>query len=121
MANPRWGGVAIVLGLAALVVIIRLVIPHVIPPPQVPLASIHWETERYVGQRVQVSGTVRAFDDPGGRYYVLEDANQNRILLQTAPANLVSRVDQPLTAIGTVGFDENRGIYLDVETMQTGS
>ena len=120
MSNPRWGGVAIVLGLAALVVTVRLVIPRVIPPPQVPLASIHWDTESYIGERVQVNGTVRAFDDPGGRYYVLEDANQNRILLQTAPATLASRVDKPLTAIGTVGFDEHRGIYLDVESLQPG-
>lgn len=121
MANPRWGGVALVLFLATLVVIVRLVVPRVTPPSQVPLAAIHWETERYVGQRVQVSGTVRAFDDPGGRYYVLEDANQNRILLQTSPANLVSQVDQPLTAIGIVGFDETRGIYLDVESLRTGT
>lgn len=85
------------------------------PPPVVPLKSIHFDTEQYIGKRVEVSGTVRVFQDTGAPYYVLEDAQENRVLLRSDRQLLSLHVDRPLTVIGVVGFDDHAGIFLTVE------
>jgi len=46
--------------------------------------------ERYDGTRVKTRGRIRAFNDPrGARYFVLEDADHNRVEID--PALVASR------------------------------
>ena len=103
-----------VLIVACIVALVTIVI-RAEPPPVVPLKSIHFDTEQYVGKRVEVSGTVRVFQDTGAPYYVLEDAQENRVLLRSDRQPLSPQVDRPLTVIGVVGFDDQTGIFLTVE------
>jgi hypothetical protein len=117
LINSRWAAIALVFGLVVIGLAGEKIYRNLTPPTPVPLAAIHRYTERYVGERVVVVGTVRMFDDPGGRYYVLEDPGQNRILLDAPSAQLANLVGQGATATGTVGFDERRGIYLTVRAL----
>ena len=105
---------------AAFVGLVVLVVTLLKPADSVAVVSlhaVHYDTERYEGKRVEVSGTVRVFQDTGAPYYVLEDAEQNRILLRASAQVLAPRVGSALTAVGVVGFDDTTGIYLDVQSV----
>ncbi|HET8626701.1 MAG TPA: hypothetical protein VFL91_04750 [Thermomicrobiales bacterium] len=122
MARRRRAGIILAIALAGLLAGLLVARDPTAGPERVSLAAIHRQTERYEGRRVEVTGVVRAFDDAGGRYDVLEDtAGQNRVLLRAAPAALAGRVGCRCTAVGVVGFDERRGIYLAVEALAPGA
>jgi len=112
----RRAEIVFVLILACIVAVVTIVV-RAEPPPVVPLRSIHFDTEQYIGKRVEVSGVVRVFQDTGAPYYVLEDAQENRVLLRSDGRQLSLHVDRALTVIGVVGFDDHVGIYLTVERM----
>ena len=114
----RQGGILVALFLAIAVFGLTTILRQARQPANVPLDAIHRYTERYEGQRVQVSGVVRVFEDSKGRYYVLEDAQKNRILLRTDLRQISRRVGFPITAVGVVGFADNEGIFLDVESLR---
>ena len=117
MVDLRKGGIVAAVLVAMVVVGVRFALPRVRPIEPASLQAILFQTEEYVGRRVEVSGTVRAFPDRSGTYYVLEDANQNRILLRSTDPIVAQSVNRSLWAIGTVGFDDQTGIYLDVESV----
>jgi|GEM_PF-4498217 len=119
MGRLRKGGFVVAVLVAVAIVAARAILPGLRPVEPATLGAIHFQTEEYVGRRVEVSGTVRAFSDQSGTYFVLEDANQNRILLQSNDPVVGRSVDRPLRAIGTVGFDDRIGIYLDVQSVST--
>lgn len=110
-------GLLAMLALACLVLALFTLTHHDETPPMVSLRSVHFQTEQYEGRRVQVTGTVRVFQDTGAPYYVLEDDQQNRILLRADPGQLGYRVGERIIAVGVVGFDESQGIYLKVESV----
>jgi len=118
MFDLRKGGIVAAVVVALLVVGLREVLPRLRPIERPTLGAIHYQTDAYVGQRVEIEGTVRAFADDAGPYYVLEDAQQNRILLQSTDPLIPQRVDTSLQAIGTVGYRDGLGIYLDVESVR---
>src|SRR5690242_7843291 len=111
MFDLRRGGIVAAVLVALLIVGLREVLPRLRPIEHPTLAAIHYQTDTYVGQRVEVQGTVRAFSDSSGSYFVLEDAQQDRILLQSTDPLISQRVDQPLQVTGTVGFSDGLGIY----------
>ena len=121
MLDFRKGGIVAAVLVALLVVGLREVLPRLRPIEHPTLAAIHYATDTYVGQRVEVQGTVRAFSDDSGTYYVVEDAQQNRILLQPINPLISQRVGQSLQVTGTVGFRDGVGIYLDVESVRVPS
>lgn len=122
MTRLRRAGIVLAVVLACLLAGLAVARDLTAGPERVSLAAIHRQTERYEGQRVAVTGVVRAFDDVGGRYYVLEDAAaQDRILLRADSATLAGRVGCRCTAVGVVGFDERQGIYLEVKTLTPGT
>ncbi|HEX5506615.1 MAG TPA: hypothetical protein VFW96_28625 [Thermomicrobiales bacterium] len=86
-------------------------------PTPTTLGALHDQTERYTGREVRVTGTVRAFTDATGRYYVLEDAARNRALLRGDPGTLAGAVGRRYTVVGVVGFDPKTGITLDVRRL----
>src|SRR5579872_5169672 len=112
----RRAEVVLVSILAVLAVLVTLVV-RAQPPPSESLKAIHFNTEEYVGKRVRLSGTVRVFQDTGAPYYVLEDAQQNRVLLRSDPRALAPLVGKGLTVTGVVGFDDTAGIYLTVQDL----
>jgi len=118
MFDLRKGGVVAAVLVALLVVGLREVLPRLRPIGHPTLAAIHYQTDTYVGQRVEVQGTVRSFSDSSGTYYVLEDAEQDRILLQSTDPLISQRVDRSLQATGSVGYGDGLGIYLDVESVR---
>ncbi|HEX5416709.1 MAG TPA: hypothetical protein VFZ25_13650 [Chloroflexota bacterium] len=117
MIDLRKGGIVAAVLVALAFVGARSALPRLRPIGHPTLAAIHYQTDSYVGQRVELEGTVRAFTDSSGTYYVLEDAQQNRILLQSTDPLIQARVDKSLRATGTVGYREGLGIYLDVESV----
>lgn len=116
----RRGGFLVAILLAVLIVALFSLVQHLRRPPTVSLGMIHRYTRHYEGDRVQVSGVVRVFNDSGGRYYVLQDAQENRVLLRADPHKLAGLLGSHVTATGVIGFDPHSGIYLDVEAI-TGS
>jgi hypothetical protein len=81
------------------------------------LAEPTSEQERFVGDSVRTSGTVRSFVDPdGSRYYVLEDSADNRI--QLLPPTAVARYDgRRVTVIGGFGVRPRLGRVVEVHTI----
>ncbi len=84
-------------------------------PQHVTLADLVAQQEAYAGQQVETSGEVRAFHDPGGTYYVLEDANANRV--QVRPADDVARyVGRQLTVVGRFDVLPDAGRVMVIES-----
>ncbi|MGH2457481.1 MAG: hypothetical protein ACRDIY_01275 [Chloroflexota bacterium] len=114
--NLRRAEVTFVLILVGIVALVTLFV-RAQPPPVASLKSVHFATEQYIGKRVQLTGTVRVFQDTGAPYYVLEDDQENRVLLRSNPRQLAAYANRTLTVVGTVGFDDHTGIFLTVEKL----
>ena len=75
--------------------------------------------EAYQGRRVVTTGVVRAFQDAGGSYLVLEaegDPNRGRVRLTgDVPPALAGRRAE---ATGTVAFTPTDGVSLQVEAVR---
>lgn len=83
-------------------------------PQQVSLASLVGREEQYDGQRIEVRGSVRAFDDPDGRYYVVEDAWSNRV--QLSPTERAAPFDgRQIRVTGRFSFREDQGRRIAIE------
>lgn len=81
------------------------------------LSELASEQERFIGDSVRTSGTVREFRDPdGSRYYVLEDSADNRV--QLLPPTTVAGYDgRNVTVVGTFEVRPREGRVLEVETI----
>lgn len=82
------------------------------------LAELASEQERFIGDSVRTSGTVRSFvDHDGSRYYVLEDSADNRV--QLLPPTAVARYEgRNVTVVGGFGVRPREGRVLEVETIE---
>lgn len=80
----------------------------------VSLAQLAAKQDAYAGRLVDTIGTVRSFLDASSRYYVIEDAHQNRVEL--LPGRLVSRyVGRRVEVTGKFEFDERSGRFIAIE------
>jgi hypothetical protein len=86
------------------------------PPQRASLEDLAFDPERFEGQEVWTTGTVREFGEEEGalvHHYVVEDAAQNRVELQ--PSERVAPfVGQRVTVTGRFQFDEAEGRVLTV-------
>jgi hypothetical protein len=83
------------------------------PPTTVSLAQLVSREGEYAGRRVEVSGTVRAFDDRGRTYYVVEDAEAHRVALR--PSDVVAPyLSKRVRATGTFDLDPAAGRFIRV-------
>lgn len=77
------------------------------------LADLAAHQESYDGKVISTTGTVRAFHDATGTYYVIEDAAANRVLVK--PASLFAdRVGQTITVTGRFNLTTTEGRVLTV-------
>lgn len=83
-------------------------------PAAVSLATLAAAQESYLGRRVRTEGVVRRFIDPSGPYFVIEDANRNRVALIPAPRVAAYR-GRRVEVIGTFEFNQTLGRFIDVE------
>lgn len=82
----------------------------------VSLAQLSANQESYNGDQVSTSGTVREFSDGGTTYYVLEDADQDRVALE--PANEAAPyAGEDVTVTGRFTFGQETGRRIDVTTI----
>jgi hypothetical protein len=66
-----------------------------------------------VGRDVRTEGVVRRFADPSGPYFVLEDAEDNRVEL--SPASRVTGYQgRRVEVVGVFCFNQKRGRFIDV-------
>lgn len=85
----------------------------------VAIASLWGSPERYEGQMVRTSGTLRVFyPDSPEEHFVVEDDEKNRVALRGAPADEMSPfAGQRVTVVGRLGFAEDFGVYIDVVSL----
>lgn len=77
------------------------------------LADLVAHQESYDGKVVSTTGTVRGFHDATGTYYVIEDADADRVLVK--PASLfANRVGQAVTVTGRFNVTTTEGRVLTV-------
>lgn len=90
-------------------------------PRQVAIASLWGSPENYEGQMVRTSGTLRVFyPDTPDEHFVLEDDEQYRVGLRGLPAEEMSPlVGRRVTVVGKLGFAEDFGVYIEVESLSS--
>lgn len=99
----------------ATVVTVSLLAPACGPsqPEAVSLAKLVADQESYVGRDVRTEGVVRRFTDPSGPYFVLEDAEHNRVEL--LPASRVAAYQgRRIEVDGVFGIEQTRGRFIEV-------
>lgn len=84
-------------------------------PSTVTLDRLVADQERFIGDRVIVTGWVVSFEEPDGSVsFVLEDAEQHRVLL--LPDNIGERhLGDSVAVTGRFDFDPDQGRILWVE------
>ncbi len=83
------------------------------PPTTVSLAELASRQGAYEGRQVEVAGTVRAFDDRGGTYYVVEDAEAHRVGVR--PGGIVAPyLSKRVRATGRFDIDPAAGRFIEV-------
>jgi hypothetical protein len=90
------------------------------PPQRASLEDLTFDPERYEGQEVWTTGTVREFGEDEGalvHHYVVEDAGQNRVELQPGE-RAAPFVGQRVTVTGRFRFDEAEGRVLAVTEIE---
>jgi hypothetical protein len=86
-------------------------------PEPVALSTLVGREAEYDGQRVEVHGVVRAFDDPDGRYYVVEDAAPNRVRL--SPTDRAAPFDgREVRVTGRFTFREDEGRRIAIDEIE---
>ncbi len=84
--------------------------------PHRSLADLVAHQETYDGRVVTTSGTVRRFEDPSGPYYVLEDADGNRV--EVTPASSVEgRVGEVVSVTGRFSIEPMQGRVIAVDSV----
>jgi len=79
--------------------------------PEVPLARLVAAGRSYEGRSIETEGTVCAFTDSGGTYWVLEDENANRVGLR--PSREASPfVGRRVRVTGRYGVDPRAGRFI---------
>jgi hypothetical protein len=82
----------------------------------VTLGQLAGAQETYSGQLVQTTGSVEPIRDSSGAYYVLADAQQDRVTLE--PAEQAARfVNRRVTVTGQFHFDAHTGRSLHIATL----
>jgi hypothetical protein len=82
----------------------------------VSLARLVADQESYVGRDVRTEGVVRRFTDQSGPYFVLEDAEHNRVELVPAP-RVAAYQGRRIDVDGVFGFKPTRGRFIEVGNM----
>ncbi len=84
----------------------------------VPLIELVTEQDRYEGSDVRTRGRVETFgDDPDVVHYVIEDDRSNRV--QLLPTDVAKRfVGREVIVVGRFGFDDQRGRFIRVESIE---
>lgn len=88
--------------------------------PAVSLEDLTFNTDEYVGQEVVAHGVVTEFGDEDseyGRYYVLQDADANRVQL-LPPEAAEPHAGSTVEVVGEFDFDPERGRMLHVDTIE---
>jgi hypothetical protein len=83
---------------------------------EVSLAQLSAAQESYNGKQVSTSGTVREFSDSGGTYYVLENAEQDRVALEPAD-EAAPYAGQDVTVAGRFTFGQETGRRIELTTI----
>ena len=73
---------------------------------------------RHSGELVRTSGVVRPFRDASGTYYVLEDADNNRVELLPA-RSVADYAGRSITVVGTFAASDTTGRALTVRSVDT--
>jgi hypothetical protein len=84
--------------------------------PTIPLRELAANQDRYAGELVRTSGVVRPFHDASGTYYVLEDADANRVELLPA-RSVADYAGRSITVVGTFAASDTAGRVLTVSTV----
>jgi hypothetical protein len=87
------------------------------PPRQLSVREAWLNHERYVGQRIRLSGAVRAFDETGPTPYFTLDDGPARVGLRAESSRLLPLTGHRVRAVGTLSFKPGVGIFLDIESL----
>ncbi len=84
-------------------------------PERVNLSTLVGREDEYDGQQIEVHGRVTAFEDEQwGRYYVVEDARNNRVRLN--PAEQAEPFEgREVRVTGRFSFQDDEGRRLDID------
>lgn len=88
-------------------------------PRAIPVATLWASPEGYEGEMVRTSGVLRVFG-PGTpqEHFAVEDEGQFRVGLRGVAADEMSPlVGQRVTVVGTFGFAEDFGVYIEVVSL----
>lgn len=87
-------------------------------PVSVSLGSLAANQGSYQGQEVRTEGLVQRFTDPTGPYFVLEDAQQDRVEVLPA-ARMAGFEGRRVEVTGKFGVNETIGRYIQVERVSS--
>jgi hypothetical protein len=83
-------------------------------PASVSLASLAAHQQSYRGKQVTTQGVVRRFADATGTYFVVEDAEHDRV--EVLPASRMAAYQgRRVEVTGRFGVDQTTGRFMQVE------
>jgi hypothetical protein len=82
------------------------------------LQEAHYNTEKWLGKQVKISGWLRRFEGISGVHYVLEDELFNRVAIRNIPNQRLEEIVGQLAAVeGNFQFDESSGIFIIAKSL----
>ncbi|HZD75048.1 MAG TPA: hypothetical protein VE776_14375 [Actinomycetota bacterium] len=88
-------------------------------PASVSLARLAADQEAYRGEQVKTQGVVRRFTDTAGSYFVIEDAEHDRV--EVLPASRMARYQgRRVELTGRFGVGQTTGRFIQVERVSAG-
>lgn len=89
-------------------------------PRSLTLADLVREQDSLRGAEVRTDGVVRVIHDTSGDYFVLEDAQHDRV--QLVPASRAAAFDgRRVEVVGTFRFDQTSGRRIEIATIAAAS